>query len=1464
MFQSPSSCASQCLVLRVDRTLIHSSCFAHRTRTNLRAEDFHLDPGGCATIVFPCAHACICTPWCLPNGRRKTPADLAIDLPSPMTHNGSPFDVDGTESGPLRCAPHFSAASNLTLPPDMLYCTDRAGCSRPMMNLECLRIPGSRSLTGTSDSGPRSCRNWKDSLRRMTRVRHPREPDGRGLRNRIWNHWTAMGDVEDSHERETFWIAEKVGSQDRSIQARVKASMLSDKGFYPWPGICIGIEIRTSCQHHALLSAAGLSLLERWRDALRVLKFTKSEGSFRHGHPSEQQAFQTRRKQAYDSCSTDKLEAPIKTLEFDLTKHAGQLPIAKQNIFTAGVHHTFNTRASKLLESVQRFHHQIASGRAGLIWTLNSARLFIAAANATRSTTHTDAWRHERRQRDGGARHGWPSDFVPKPDNNESKSSAQGKPRLTLKNTSGSLRDGKSDTKPPHNAVPLYSSNIWSPNHNLPANSAGIPQKPSWDTFASTPNRAYHEPAAPTEHGISPLPGLGMQSGQTSFVRSADGRIIGANTGFNEDIGSFAHSDQYRSLGEPSSFPSPIHHSFSRMTDQLSQQPFGVTCQQPDSSFRQVDSDSKSLTQPGAVSNMAVTVKSNVENDAETVFNDRKSDSSGSHAVSDHFTMQVPAMAVTVVPLWSERSHPRSLRRGLKDPKAEWEEAFDGALTVLAAVNPEHFQMPLGTRIINVKSEFPSNVITAIRQGKLSVMAKVAERIMKIWDMRHDTNEKVLMLFSVNGSKKFCGLAEMSGPWDPDTPVEGWEVNPAASKPSCSSIPLTWIYIKDVSYFHFSHIRQQHNDHPVGNMWNGMNFEHHAFIPVGRAVVQQYVQTPATASILGHPKNYSENYELAKAGTSQQRRGTFSDRGDRGSRGGRGGGSFRGGSSFNVPFQRQRNAASDISDGDDSTPTAAKTSGRLPRNGSAPPKYNLAMLGNTKLAPGEIASVTVDSSGNLVLLPSPTGNSFEMDMPLTSRSFNSPRDFFQAAGRDSASLQHSASMNSMRAPGGPVLHPSVSMDSLTQQRGNRYPASSLISPAAHNTSFNLAQSFSGVPVSASMPSFSGITGSGSARALRTTPQAHVGNSHGGEDTPTHRPHSHLKRGATLPGLVTAAESGLGVVNIDKLKAHHHMLQAEKHLLQCQMQDPATGSMNMRLLNAKMNRLTLEIQDIEITLHRAGGSYSPERFDSSSEQGSVSSSLQNISPVRAADGRPLDSASMLGSPLSTTYGGYGSEAGTFQPRHRPSASWDLREKAVRDLVDSPKQDNKDLQPNVLSHQNSSFFPGGNGMGNAQSPNLKSANKKQLLHGQLDKLPFIANSISETCTSNDHTFAGMSLDVIPDKCTAYYFHLYSDTTAPNNGELAGSEAEKACRERNGMLVRIARKEAEYREGSVKMDTLVMYTNAVLGRTSDRKSLSKYLVSASSTIRCRAAAELSLTSKSMVSFPLLSSFLTPPAPR
>jgi hypothetical protein len=60
-------------------------------------------------------------------------------------------------------------------------------------------------------------------------------------------------------------------------------------------------------------------------------------------------------------------------------------------------------------------------------------------------------------------------------------------------------------------------------------------------------------------------------------------------------------------------------------------------------------------------------------------------------------------------------------------------------------------------------------------------------------------------------------------------------------------------------------------------MWNGMNFAS----DVGRAVIETYVKTPATSSILGFPRNYHENEHLATERGSGQRRPARSTRGPR-------------------------------------------------------------------------------------------------------------------------------------------------------------------------------------------------------------------------------------------------------------------------------------------------------------------------------------------------------------------------------------------------------------------------------------------------------------------------------------------------------------------------------------------------------------------------------------------------------
>ena len=53
-------------------------------------------------------------------------------------------------------------------------------------------------------------------------------------------------------------------------------------------------------------------------------------------------------------------------------------------------------------------------------------------------------------------------------------------------------------------------------------------------------------------------------------------------------------------------------------------------------------------------------------------------------------------------------------------------------------------------------------------------MDRVASRIMRLWNARKDDEDFVLLLFSINGGKSYCGLAKLTGPWIPGISIEGW------------------------------------------------------------------------------------------------------------------------------------------------------------------------------------------------------------------------------------------------------------------------------------------------------------------------------------------------------------------------------------------------------------------------------------------------------------------------------------------------------------------------------------------------------------------------------------------------------------------------------------------------------------------------------------------------------------------
>ena len=57
------------------------------------------------------------------------------------------------------------------------------------------------------------------------------------------------------------------------------------------------------------------------------------------------------------------------------------------------------------------------------------------------------------------------------------------------------------------------------------------------------------------------------------------------------------------------------------------------------------------------------------------------------------------------------------------------------------------------------------NISWSIQTGLWVAMDKVGERMMRLWDAKPNAHDKIYLLFSVNGQKSYCGLAEMRGPW---------------------------------------------------------------------------------------------------------------------------------------------------------------------------------------------------------------------------------------------------------------------------------------------------------------------------------------------------------------------------------------------------------------------------------------------------------------------------------------------------------------------------------------------------------------------------------------------------------------------------------------------------------------------------------------------------------------------------
>eukprot|EP00250_Pteridium_aquilinum_P022643 c2549_g2_i1 orf=862-2886(-) len=147
-----------------------------------------------------------------------------------------------------------------------------------------------------------------------------------------------------------------------------------------------------------------------------------------------------------------------------------------------------------------------------------------------------------------------------------------------------------------------------------------------------------------------------------------------------------------------------------------------------------------------------------------------------------------------------------------------------------------------------IKSYSEENVFRSIQYG---VWASTPNGNKKLDDAYHDAQRRaagkphgcpVFLYFSVNGSRQFCGVAEMIGPVDYKRSMEFWEQHKWSG-----SFPLKWHFIKDVPNSQFRRIILQNNENkPVTNSRDTQE----VFFQQGLEMLNIIKSYPARSSIL--------------------------------------------------------------------------------------------------------------------------------------------------------------------------------------------------------------------------------------------------------------------------------------------------------------------------------------------------------------------------------------------------------------------------------------------------------------------------------------------------------------------------------------------------------------------------------------------------------------------------------------
>uniref|UniRef100_A0A3P8WZX2 YTH domain-containing family protein n=1 Tax=Cynoglossus semilaevis TaxID=244447 RepID=A0A3P8WZX2_CYNSE len=205
--------------------------------------------------------------------------------------------------------------------------------------------------------------------------------------------------------------------------------------------------------------------------------------------------------------------------------------------------------------------------------------------------------------------------------------------------------------------------------------------------------------------------------------------------------------------------------------------------------------------------------------------------------------------------LGSSGSSPRG---GAAEPGADSHPVLE-KLRAAHSYNPKDFDWNLKNgRVFIIKSYSEDDIHRSI---KYSIWCSTEHGNKRLDSAFRAMNSKgpVYLLFSVNGSGHFCGVAEMRSPVDYGTSAGVWAQDKWKGK-----FDVNWLFVKDVPNSQLRHIRLENNDNkPVTNSRDTQE------VPLEKAkqvlkIIAQYKHTTSIFDDFSHYEKKQEEEEVVK------------------------------------------------------------------------------------------------------------------------------------------------------------------------------------------------------------------------------------------------------------------------------------------------------------------------------------------------------------------------------------------------------------------------------------------------------------------------------------------------------------------------------------------------------------------------------------------------------------------------